>query len=164
PRRGLRRVWPGRGDVRAGDGGAGHRARRAAPDRPGQVPDEPCRPPRTRPAATAPARRRVKRRTIALIAVWTLPSALCLTATARLQVDLVVGRAPLGEGSWLFDRLAIPGIADMLAINPGVDGVGADIADRPILLLPHELVGSRLLGAKRPSEVMPELAMGIDLQ
>ena len=82
---------------------------------------------------------------------------------ARLQVDLIVGRAPLGEGSWLFDRLAIPGIVDMLAINPGVDGVGADIAGRPILLLPHELVGSRILGAKRPSEVMPEFAMGIDL-
>ena len=82
---------------------------------------------------------------------------------ARLQVDLVSGRAPLGEGSWLFDQLAIPGVADMLAINPGVEGVGADIAGKSVLLLPHEIVGSRLLGAKRPSEVMPDFAMGVDL-
>ncbi|HEY6175064.1 MAG TPA: hypothetical protein VIX73_11490, partial [Kofleriaceae bacterium] len=82
---------------------------------------------------------------------------------ARLQVDVVSGSAPLGEGSFVFDQLAIPGIADMLAINPGVEGVGADFAGRSVLLLPHEIVGSRLLGAKRPSEVMPDFAMGVDL-
>lgn len=84
-------------------------------------------------------------------------------ATARLQVDLVTGTGPLGGGSWLFDQLAIPGIGDMLAINPGVEGVGAEIGGKRVLLLPHELVGSRLLTAKRPSDAMPDFAVGVDL-
>jgi len=96
-----------------------------------------------------------------------LPRVLALSAAeraaARLQVDLVTGTGPLGEGNWLFDRLAIPGIAEMLAINPGVDGVGADLGGRPVLLLPHELVGSNLLAARRPSEGMPDFAIGVDL-
>jgi len=96
-----------------------------------------------------------------------LPQVLALSAAqraaARLQVDLVTGTGPLGAGNWLFDRLAIPGIADMLAINPGVDGVGADVVGRSVLLLPHELVGSSLLAAKRPSELMPDFAIGVDL-
>ncbi|HEY0476705.1 MAG TPA: hypothetical protein VGD37_04225 [Kofleriaceae bacterium] len=83
---------------------------------------------------------------------------------ARLQVDVVAGTAPLGGGSWLFDRLAIPGIGDMLAINPGVEGIGGDVAGKPALLLPHELVGSRLLTAKRPSDALPDFAMGVDLR
>lgn len=97
-----------------------------------------------------------------------LPQVLALSAAqraaARLQVDLVTGKGPLGGGHWLFDRLAIPGIADMLAINPGVDGVGADLGGRSVLLLPHELVGSSLLAAKRPSELMPDFAIGVDLR
>jgi hypothetical protein len=84
-------------------------------------------------------------------------------ARARLQVDVITGRAPLGGGNWLFDRLAIPGIADMLAINPGVEGIGADLAGKTALVLPHELVGMKLLAAKRPSEAMPDFAMGVDL-
>ena len=96
-----------------------------------------------------------------------LPQVLALPAEARararLQVDLVTGTGPLGRGNWLFDHLAIPGIGDMLAINPGVEGVGADIAGAPVLLLPHELVGAKLLAAKRPSEAMPDFAIGVDL-
>jgi hypothetical protein len=84
-------------------------------------------------------------------------------SAARLQVDLVTGTGPLAGGSWLFDHLAIPGIADMLAINPGVEGIGADVAGKKILLLPHELVGSKLLAAKRPSDAMPDFAIGADL-
>ena len=111
-------------------------------------------------------------------------------ASARLQVDLVTGTGPLGGGSWLFDHLAIPGIGDMLAINPGVEGVGGEfdgrspemeggdpaasaggaggkaprgIASKPALALPHELVAAKLLAAKRPSDVLPELAIGVDL-
>ena len=79
---------------------------------------------------------------------------------ARIQVDLVTGLAR-GE-SVLFDKLAVPGIAEMLAINPGVDGIGADIAGKRVLLLPHELVLARLLSTKRPSNAMPDLAMGMD--
>jgi len=82
---------------------------------------------------------------------------------ARLQVDLVTGRGPLGVGNWLFDHFAIPNIGAMLAINPGVEGVGAELAGKPALLLPHELVASRLLAAKRPSDAMPDFAMGVDL-
>ena len=48
-----------------------------------------------------------------------------LVERARIQVDVVTGRAPLGGGQWLFDALAVPGIGDMLAINPGVEGIGA---------------------------------------
>jgi hypothetical protein len=85
-------------------------------------------------------------------------------ARARLQVDLVTGHGPLGGGSWLFDRLAIPGIGDMLALNPGVEGVGAEIGGKPVVLLPHELVAAKLLTAKRLSEAMPDFAMGVDLK
>jgi len=84
-------------------------------------------------------------------------------ARARLQVDLVAGTGPLGGDSWLFDRLAIPGIGDMLAINPGVDGVGAELDGKPVLVLPHELVGAKLVSAKRPGDALPDLAMGLDL-
>jgi hypothetical protein len=74
-------------------------------------------------------------------------------AAARIQVDLVVGHAPIGGGSAWFDPLA----------NPGVEGVGAEINGKRALLLPHELVSSRLLTAKRPSDAMPDFAMGVDL-
>ena len=84
-------------------------------------------------------------------------------ATARLQVDLVAGTGPLGGGSPLFDLLAIPGIADMLAINPGVEGIAAVLEGKPVLLLPHELVAMKLVSAKRPSEVLPDFAIGVDL-
>jgi hypothetical protein len=84
-------------------------------------------------------------------------------ASTRLQVDLVTGTGPLGSGSRLFDRLAIPGIGDMLAVNPGVEGIGAELGGKAVLLLPHELVAAKLLTAKRPSETMPDFAMGADL-
>jgi hypothetical protein len=82
---------------------------------------------------------------------------------ARLQVDLVTGSGPIGGGSPVFDSLAIPGIGSMLAVNPGVEGVGATVGGRPVLLLPHELVAAKLLTAKRPSDAMPDFAMGVDL-
>ncbi|HET9624267.1 MAG TPA: hypothetical protein VFP84_22995, partial [Kofleriaceae bacterium] len=83
---------------------------------------------------------------------------------ARIQVDVLVGHGPLGAGNWLFDALAIPGITDMLALNPGVEGIAAEVDGKRAVLLPHELVASRLLAAKRPSEAMPDFAMGVDLQ
>ncbi len=82
---------------------------------------------------------------------------------ARIQVDIVTGTALLGGGQWLFDALAVPGIADMLAINFGIDGIGAHVGDRTALVLPHELVASKLLSTKRPSDAMPDFAMGVDL-
>jgi hypothetical protein len=85
-------------------------------------------------------------------------------AQARLQVDVIHGRAPLGSGYWLFGKLAVPGTADMLAINSGIEGIGAEVAGRTVYMLPHELVASRLLATQRPSEDMPDFAMGVDLK
>src|SRR5580704_904621 len=83
-------------------------------------------------------------------------------AAARIQVYVIGDRAPLGGGYWLFARLAVPGTADMLAINSGLEGIGADVAGKTILLLPHELITGKLLAAKRPSDEMPDFAMGVD--
>ena len=78
----------------------------------------------------------------------------------RLQVDVITGSAPLGG----IDALGVPGIAEMLAINPGVEGIGTDIGGVRTVLLPDELVASKVLAAKRPSNALPDFAMGIDLQ
>ena len=85
-------------------------------------------------------------------------------ANARIQVDVIGDRAPLGAGYWLFARLAVPGTADMLAINSGLEGVGARVGDRDVLMLPHELITAKLLATKRPSDEMPDFAMGVDLK
>lgn len=78
---------------------------------------------------------------------------------ARLQVDVVTGAAPLGG----IERYAVPGIAEMLAINPGIEGIGAEINGTEVVLLPNELVAAKVLAAKRPSNALPDFAMGIDL-
>jgi hypothetical protein len=82
---------------------------------------------------------------------------------ARIQVDIVTGTGPLGGHHWLFDRLAVPGIADMLAINPGVEGIGVTINGQMTVVLPHELVKAKLLAAKKPSAALSDFAMGVDL-
>jgi hypothetical protein len=83
---------------------------------------------------------------------------------ARLQIDIVTGTGPLGGHSAWFDAIAVPGIGDMLAINPGVEGVAAEVDGKPVLLLPHELVAARLLAARRPSSIFPNFAMGADVE
>ena len=82
-------------------------------------------------------------------------------ARARLQVDVIVGRAPIGATHWL-GKLALPFIGDALAVNPGVEGIGADVGKRA-LVLPHELVATRQLSTKRPAAALPDFAMGVDL-
>ncbi|MGH2897120.1 MAG: hypothetical protein ACRDMZ_00475, partial [Solirubrobacteraceae bacterium] len=84
-------------------------------------------------------------------------------AAMRLQVDIVTGTGPLGGRSEWFDALTVPGVGDMLAINPGIEGVAADLDGKPVLLLPHELVMARLLAARRPSSVFPDFAMSADI-
>ena len=79
---------------------------------------------------------------------------------ARLQVDVVTGSAPLGG----IEAYAVPGIAEMLAINPGIEGIGIDYRGSRAVLLPHELVAAKVLAAKRPSNALPDFAMGIDLK
>ncbi|HET9990145.1 MAG TPA: prenyltransferase/squalene oxidase repeat-containing protein, partial [Kofleriaceae bacterium] len=82
---------------------------------------------------------------------------------ARIQVDVVAGHAPLGDTEVLMSALALPGVASLLALNPGVDGIGAKAGDKTALVLPHELVLAKLLSTKRPSETMGDFAMGVDL-
>jgi hypothetical protein len=82
---------------------------------------------------------------------------------ARIQVDVIAGRAPLGDTEALMSALALPGVASLLALNPGVDGIGASMNDKTALVLPHELVMAKLLSMKRPSESMGDFAMGVDL-
>jgi hypothetical protein len=84
-------------------------------------------------------------------------------STARIQVDVIVGHAPLGGSHWLLGTLALPGVATLLALNPGVEGIGATSGERSALVLPHELVMAKLLSTKRPSDTMADFAMGVDL-
>jgi len=83
---------------------------------------------------------------------------------ARIQVDVISGHAPLGDTEVLMRSLALPGVASLLALNPGVDGIGATGGDKTALVLPHELVMAKLLSTKRPSETMGDFAMGVDLE
>lgn len=78
---------------------------------------------------------------------------------ARMQVDVITGSAPLGG----IDAYAVPGIAEMLAINPGIEGIGTELDGQRVVLLPNELVAAKVLAAKRPSNALPDFAMGIDL-
>lgn len=84
-------------------------------------------------------------------------------AAARIQVDVITGRAPVGSNHWLFSKLALPGLAALLALNPGIDGIGATAAGQTTWMLPHELVMSKLLATKRPSDSMGDFALGVDL-
>lgn len=79
---------------------------------------------------------------------------------ARLQVDAITGTAPLGG----IEHLGVPGISEALAINPGIEGIAAELGGKRGVLLPHELVSAKVLAAKRPSAAMPDFAMGIDLK
>jgi hypothetical protein len=85
-------------------------------------------------------------------------------ARARIEADVVHGRAPLGDGYWLFRVLAVPGTEDMLAVDSGLDGIGAEVGNLHVMLLPHELIEAKLLATKRPSDDMPDFAMGVDLK
>ena len=86
-------------------------------------------------------------------------------ARVRLQIDRIVGHAPLGAGHPLVAAFALPGIGDALAVNPGIDGIGAEVAGKTVHVLPHELVASKLLASNRPvSDAVPDFAMGVDLK
>jgi hypothetical protein len=75
---------------------------------------------------------------------------------ARIQVDVVVGRAPL---------LTDFAVLDLLALHPGREGLGAITAGpQEHLLLPDEMVQSKLLVTRRPIPAVPDLRLGIDLK
>jgi hypothetical protein len=82
---------------------------------------------------------------------------------ARMQVDVLIGRAPIGTTHWL-GQFSLPFIGDGLAVNPGIDGIGAELDGKRALLLPHELVATKQLSTKRPAEALPDFAMGVDLE
>jgi len=82
---------------------------------------------------------------------------------ARIQVDVIHGHAPLGKNHPLVAAFALPGVSDALAVNPGIDGIAADVAGKTVRVLPHELVAAKLLAASQPSDVVPDFAMGADL-
>ena len=82
---------------------------------------------------------------------------------ARIQVDVVAGRGPLAGGGGLFDAVALPGVASALALNAGIDGIGVVVDGRDVLILPHELVQAKLLSSQRPSDALPDLAIGTDM-
>ncbi len=89
--------------------------------------------------------------------------AMTMPPGTRIQVDVIYGRAPVGSNHWLFSKLALPGLAALLALNPGIDGIGATVEGQTALLLPHELVLSKVLATKRPSDTMGDFAVGVDL-
>lgn len=82
---------------------------------------------------------------------------------ARLQVDVIVGRTPVGTAHWLA-KYQLPFIGDGLAINPGIDGIGVEHDGKVGFVLPHELAASKSLQTKRPAPAMTELALGNDLE
>lgn len=78
---------------------------------------------------------------------------------ARLQVDIVVGRAALTESSDL---------ARALGLHPGLEGLGvrleaADPAGSEILLLPDELSALDLHGTAQPLRFIPDFTIGLDV-
>lgn len=83
-------------------------------------------------------------------------------ARVRLQVDVIIGKAPIGTAHWL-GQYSLPFIGDGLAINPGIDGIGAEVDGKRALVLPHELVATKQLQTKRPAAALPDFAMGVDL-
>ncbi|MEM9488266.1 MAG: hypothetical protein AAGC55_03920, partial [Myxococcota bacterium] len=77
---------------------------------------------------------------------------------ARIQVDIVVGRAPLAQ---------LHSLVTALGAHPGLDGIGATIAhpDRPedeIILLPDELISENLFGTSQPLHFIPDFKIGLD--
>ncbi len=81
---------------------------------------------------------------------------------ARIQVDLIGGRGAMPSDGGLFSALTLPVVTDMLAINPGIDGIGAERAGRQAFVLPHEVIGAKVLSAVRPSDAVADFAIGLD--
>jgi hypothetical protein len=85
-----------------------------------------------------------------------------LQQQAKIQVDVIVGHATLGEQHWL-GKHGLPFLTGMLPVNPGVDGIGAEVDGKKALLLPHELVMSKVLSGKVRAETI-DFSMGVDLK
>ena len=77
-------------------------------------------------------------------------------ARARIRIDVVVGRGPI-EGP----SLGVPGISDLWAFNPGLEGLVARVEGREVVMLPLDLVNSseKLMVRRRPVRVAPDLLL-----
>jgi hypothetical protein len=88
-------------------------------------------------------------------------------ASARIQVDVVTARAPLGDGDPLFALFQIPGLsaelADAAPLHPGLDGIGVvDARGVESFLAPGDLVADKLVAKPEPVPLLPDLATGLD--
>jgi hypothetical protein len=84
-------------------------------------------------------------------------------AAARIEVDVLAGRAPLAVAGSLVSAVAVPEVVELLAVQPGVDGIGASVDGRDVILLPGELVDAKLLSATQPSATVAEVTIGVDV-
>jgi len=84
---------------------------------------------------------------------------------ARIRLDVVVGRGPLPGEHALFDSMAMAGVGDLLALNPGLEGIGAVVGDTQVILVPHDLIAAtdKVLQKKRPIKVAADFTIGVDL-
>jgi hypothetical protein len=84
---------------------------------------------------------------------------------ARIRIDAVVGRGPLPGEHALFDTMAMAGIGRLLALNPGLEGIGGVVEDKEIVLVPHDLIAApdKVLQKKRPLKVAADFTIGVDL-
>lgn len=80
---------------------------------------------------------------------------------ARIKVDVVVGRAPLLLADDFLGRVS-GGVLPGLAIHPGIEGVGAEVDGKDVVLLPDELVRGRVFMAATPVKAVPEVKVGLD--
>lgn len=88
-------------------------------------------------------------------------------AAARLQLDVVVARAGLGDGGPWLDAITVPAVSAelvaALAIVPGQDGVGARFDDgHEVLLVPGEVVDDNLVERAHPVGFVPDIPIGFD--
>jgi hypothetical protein len=85
---------------------------------------------------------------------------------ARIRIDAVVGRGPLPGDTPMFDRVALAGIGRLLALNPGLEGIGAVVDAKETILLPHDLIAApdKVLQKKRPLKVAADFTIGVDLK
>ncbi len=72
---------------------------------------------------------------------------------SRIQLDLVVARGRIPDSRFL----------RVFALVPGMDGLGARVGDRDVLLGADEMMDDRLLNA-RPLPFAPEIRAGLDFQ
>ncbi len=74
---------------------------------------------------------------------------------------MVVGRAPLLLADDFLGRVT-GGVLPGLAIHPGLEGVGAEVGGKDVVLLPDELVRGRVFMAATPVKAVPEVKVGVD--